>query len=105
MRTLALALALLFATHAAAKEQQTIPDMFICKIGAHRTSLAVVDFTERTITWRGQTYSDLTRDPARCFLNYRGTRDGVEVDICVSNRGNASMHVGKAQFDCEWISP
>ena len=53
-----------------------------------------------TLTWRGTTFRNL-RMVEGCAERYQATHNGVTADICMSNRGGATLIIGEASFDCE----
>jgi hypothetical protein len=94
-RTFFAALAAIAAT-AAHAETYT----YMCRVPSDHKSYPVkIDIDKATITWRGQTFSNLEQVDG-CKAKYQATHDGETAEVCAATHGFADLTIGDASFDC-----
>jgi hypothetical protein len=73
---------------------------YMCKVGHHLYPVAV-DEDKGTLTWRGQTYTDL-KVGENCRVEFIATRDGVTATLCTATKGGAGLTIGdRSELDCQ----
>jgi hypothetical protein len=72
----------------------------MCKVG-RQVYPVTVDEETYTLTWRGQTYTDL-KHTANCKAEFVATRNGVTATLCTSTKGVAGLTIGDTkELDCQ----
>lgn len=97
MKRLSLALALIITVLAPAHAETLT---YLCKVG-HTPYPVTVDEDKGTLTWRGETYTDL-KDGEGCKAAFVATHDGVTATLCAATQGVADLVVGHdRKLDCQ----
>jgi len=90
------ALLVAIATAARADDSYT----YMCKVG-RKIYPVTVDQDKGTLTWRGETYTDLKIGEG-CRVEFIATRNGVTATLCTSTKGVAGLKIGDGgELDCQ----
>ena len=74
--------------------------VYMCKVG-HTPYPVTVDEEKATLTWRDETYTDLTEGDG-CRYSFVATHNGVTATLCTSTQGVADFVIGHDHaLDCQ----